>query len=235
MSLISAKSITLAWGGTEVASDLTFDIQKGDYVCIIGENGSGKSTLTKALLGLISPVCGCVEYGDGLKSKEIGYLPQQTDVQKDFPASVYEIVISGCHNNLGKLPFYKSCHRERAMSAMKRLGIDSIKNTCYHSLSGGQQQRVLLARALCATDRLLILDEPVAGLDPMITAQFYETIKELNEKENITVIMVSHDKEAVLEYSSKILHMTDDSYIFASTEDYLKSDFGKKFLGGAKK
>lgn len=232
MSLISADNITLAWGGTDVVRDLTFNIDQGDYVCIIGENGSGKSTLTKALLGLISPTQGAIEYGDGLKSKEIGYLPQQTDVQKDFPASVYEIVLSGCTNAQGRFPFFKSAHKERAMSALKRLGIDNIKNTCYHTLSGGQQQRVLLARALCATERLLILDEPAAGLDPVITTQFYEIIKDLNEKENITVIMVSHDKSAVLRYSTKILHLTHDSYIFASKEEYKNSEYGKEFLGG---
>ena len=235
MSLISAKNITLAYDGTEVVHNLSFSIDRGDYLCIIGENGSGKSTLTKALLGLISPVQGTVEYGDGLKSKEIGYLPQQTDVQKDFPASVYEIVLSGCHNALGRLPFYKTTHKSRAEFALKRLGIENIRNTCYHELSGGQQQRVLLARALCATDRLLILDEPAAGLDPIITTQFYEIIKELNTTENITIIMVSHDKSAVLDYSDKILHLTDDSYIFASKNEYLNSDFGKSFLGGGAK
>ena len=232
MSLITAKKLTLAYDGTEVVHNLTFDISRGDYVCIIGENGSGKSTLTKALLGLISPVRGTVEYGEGLKSNQIGYLPQQTDVQRDFPASVYEIVLSGCHNDLGIFPFYKARHRERANSALKRLGIEGIKSTCYHQLSGGQQQRVLLARALLSTDRLLILDEPAAGLDPIITNQFYEIIKELNTKENITVIMVSHDKSAILQYATKILHLTNDSYIFSEKKEYLESSFGKSFLGG---
>lgn len=232
MSLITANNVTLAYDGTEVVQNLSFTIEQGDYVCIIGENGSGKSTLTKALLGLMSPTGGSVEYGEGLKRKEIGYLPQQTEVQKDFPASVYEIVLSGCHNALGKLPFYKSSHKKRAMAALKRLDIENIKNTCYHRLSGGQQQRVLLARALCATDRLLILDEPASGLDPVITAQFYEIINDLNKKENITVIMVSHDGRAVLEYSSKILHLTHDSYIFTTKQEYKNTSFGKNFLGG---
>ena len=232
MSLISVKNISLAYNGTEVVNDLSFQVNKGDYICIIGENGSGKSTLTKALLGLIAPVSGYVEYADGLKSKEIGYLPQQTDVQRDFPASVFEIVLSGCHNDLGIIPFYKPIHKKRALAALKRLGIETIKNTCYHNLSGGQQQRVLLARALCSTDKLLILDEPAAGLDPIITEQFYKIIQELNQKENITVVMVSHDKTAILDYASEILHLTHDSYVFCTKDEYLKSSLGKRFLGG---
>lgn len=232
MSLISAENITLAYDGKEVVKNLSFDINQGDYICIIGENGTGKSTLTKALLGLISPVCGKVSYGDGLECNQIGYLPQQTEVQKDFPASVYEIVLSGCQNSLGFLPFYKKTHKKRAELVMKKLNIQDIKSTGYHKLSGGQQQRVLLARALCATNKLLILDEPASGLDPIITAQFYGITKELNRSENITIVMVSHDPHAVMEYADKILHLTDDSYIFASKNEYLETSSGKKYLKG---
>ncbi len=232
MSLISAKNLTLAYDGKEVVHNLSFSVEQGDYICIIGENGSGKSTLTKALLGLIAPVSGTVEYGDGLKSSETGYLPQQTDVQKDFPASVYEIVMSGCLNSTGIFPFFNSRHKKRVVYALKKLDIENIKNHCYQQLSGGQQQRVLLARAVCATDKLLILDEPAAGLDPVITTKFYETISLLNKEENITIVMVSHDKSAVLDYAEKILHLTDDSYIFASKKEYLESDIGKSFFGG---
>lgn len=232
MSLISAQNITLAYDGKEVVKNLSFDITAGDYICIIGENGTGKSTLTKALLGLISPINGKVIYGEGLERNQIGYLPQQTEVQKDFPASVYEIVLSGCLNTLGFFPFYKKIHKERAKAVMQKLNIWDIKSTCYHNLSGGQQQRVLLARALCATKELLILDEPASGLDPIITSQFYNITEKLNKQENITVIMVSHDPHAVIGYANKILHLTDESYVFASKDDYLATELGKKYLKG---
>ena len=231
MPLIKANNISLAYDGRTVVDNLSFAVSKGDYLCVIGENGSGKSTLIKALLSLISPSSGSLEYGDGLSKNEIGYLPQQTRVQRDFPSSVFETVLSGCQNKLGFLPFYTAAHKKKALDALRILKAENLKNTCYHELSGGQQQRVLLARAMCATDKLLILDEPTAGLDPIITEDFYSVINDIN-KSGITVIMVSHDIEAVSEYATHILHLTHSGYIFDTADNYKKSKYGKIYLGG---
>ena len=231
MPLIKANDISLAYDGRTVVDNLSFAVSKGDYLCVIGENGSGKSTLIKALLSLISPSGGSLEYGDGLSRNEIGYLPQQTRVQRDFPSSVFETVLSGCQNRLGFLPFYTAAHKKKALDALRILKTENLKNTCYHELSGGQQQRVLLARAMCATDKLLILDEPTAGLDPIITEDFYSVINDIN-KSGITVIMVSHDIEAVSEYATHILHLTHSGYIFDTADNYKKSKYGKIYLGG---
>lgn len=231
MPLIKANNISLAYDGRTVVDNLSFAVSKGDYLCVIGENGSGKSTLIKALLSLISPSGGSLEYGDGLSKNEIGYLPQQTRVQRDFPSSVFETVLSGCQNRLGFLPFYTAAHKKKALDALRILKAENLKNTCYHELSGGQQQRVLLARAMCATDKLLILDEPTAGLDPIITEDFYSVINDIN-KSGITVIMVSHDIEAVSEYATHILHLTHSGYIFDTADNYKKSKYGKIYLGG---
>lgn len=231
MPLIKANNISLAYDGRTVVDNLSFAVSKGDYLCVIGENGSGKSTLIKALLSLISPSSGSLEYGDGLSKNEIGYLPQQTRVQKDFPSSVFETVLSGCQNRLGFLPFYTAAHKKKALDALRILKAENLKNTCYHELSGGQQQRVLLARAMCATDKLLILDEPTAGLDPIITEDFYSVINDIN-KSGITIIMVSHDIEAVSEYATHILHLTHSGYIFDTADNYKKSKYGKIYLGG---
>ncbi len=231
MPLIKANNISLAYDGRTVVDNLSFAVSKGDYLCVIGENGSGKSTLIKALLSLISPSGGSLEYGDGLSRNEIGYLPQQTRVQRDFPSSVFETVLSGCQNRLGFLPFYTAAHKKKALDALRILKAENLKNTCYHELSGGQQQRVLLARAMCATDKLLILDEPTAGLDPIITEDFYSVINDIN-KSGITVIMVSHDIEAVSEYATHILHLTHSGYIFDTADNYKKSKYGKIYLGG---
>lgn len=231
MPLIKANNISLAYDGRTVVDNLSFAVSKGDYLCVIGENGSGKSTLIKALLSLISPSSGSLEYGDGLSKNEIGYLPQQTRVQRDFPSSVFETVLSGCQNRLGFLPFYTAAHKKKALDALRILKAENLKNTCYHELSGGQQQRVLLARAMCATDKLLILDEPTAGLDPIITEDFYSVINDIN-KSGITIIMVSHDIEAVSEYATHILHLTHSGYIFDTADNYKKSKYGKIYLGG---
>lgn len=231
MPLVKANNLSLSYDGKTVVNSVNFSVSKGDYLCVIGENGSGKSTLVKALLSLISPSGGTLEYGDGLKKNEIGYLPQQTQIQKDFPSSVFEIVLSGCQNQLGILPFYTSAHRKKALDSLRTLKAENLKNTCYHELSGGQQQRVLLARAMCATDKLLILDEPTAGLDPIITADFYSAINEIN-KSGITVIMVSHDISAVSEFATHILHLTHSEYMFDTVENYKKSKFGRIYLGG---
>ena len=232
MSLIECKDLSVAYEGKTVVKDLSFKIDSGDSVCIVGENGSGKSTLMKAILGLVRTSGGCIEFGDGLKQNEIGYLPQQTEVQRDFPASVNEIVMSGCLNKMGLIPFFSKKEKARAAENMEILGISAeMKKRCYHELSGGQQQRVLLARALCATDKLLLLDEPVAGLDPIVTAELYELIRKLNA-EGITIVMVSHDIESSLSIADHILHLNYDNSFFGTVEEYKLSPFGKRFMGG---
>lgn len=230
MALISCKNVSLGYEGKAIVTELNFEVNKGDYLCIIGENGSGKSTLMKTLLGQKSVIEGKIEFGDGLKQNEIGYLPQQTVVQKDFPASVKEIVLSGCLNSNGFRPFYSKAQKKLAQENMKKLGIDDLASRCYRELSGGQQQRVLLARALCATKKLLILDEPVAGLDPIVTQHLYSLIKEINN-EGITVIMVSHDIKAAVEYASHVLHIGQTPLFHGSKEDYKKCDC-RFFEGG---
>jgi zinc transport system ATP-binding protein len=229
MALITCKDLALSYDNNEVMSGLSFSVNSGDYLCIVGENGSGKSTLIKALLSLKEHTGGSITLGDGLRRDEIGYLPQQTAVQKDFPASVYEVVISGCLNKRGLRPFFSYKEKERARSNMERLSIWELRNRCYRELSGGQQQRVLLARALCATEKLILLDEPAAGLDPLVTQELYGIIKEIN-KSGITVIMVSHDIECSVRYASHILHLHNKPLFFGTTSEYVFSDAGKKFL-----
>lgn len=235
MSLISCKNVYLSYENTSVIEDLSFSVEQGDYLCIVGENGSGKSTLIKAILGLKDTAKGHLHMGDGLTSRQIGYLPQQTTAQKDFPASVYEVVLSGCIANKGKRPFFGKQHKKSAFENMKKLDILSVKNKCYRELSGGQQQRVLLARALCATGKLILLDEPVTGLDPIVTAEFYSLIKKLNKDYGITIIMVSHDLYSAVNNASHILHLKKTGSFFASTAEYLESDFYKSFSGGEDK
>ena len=228
MSQLSVTNLSLGYDSQTIAENLNFKVEAGDYLCILGENGSGKSTLMRTLLGLKKPMGGSIEFGDGLSANEIGYLPQQTVVQKDFPASVKEIVLSGCQGHCGLRPFYNREEKKTADENMERMGITGLKNRCYRELSGGQQQRVLLARALCATRKVLLLDEPVAGLDPKVTAQMYELIAELN-KEGITIIMISHDVTAALEYAGKILHIGQDIF-FGTREEFLASDAGRFFV-----
>ncbi len=228
MSLIDFNKVTIGYDGKSVISDLTFQIKPNEYVCIVGENGSGKTTLMKCLLGLIPPLSGKITFGDGLTQNEIGYLPQKTVLQKDFPASVEEVVLSGCLNKKYTL-FYSKEQKKTAEKNMELTGITDIRKNCFRELSGGQQQRALLARALCATTKLLILDEPVTGLDPVASADMYNLVKNLY-KDGITVIMVSHDITAAVNNATKILHLTKDNYFFGSTHQYLHSDVGKKFL-----
>ena len=223
MALINVSGVSLGYEGKAIVTDLNFSVGKGDYLCIVGENGSGKSTLMKTLLGQKSVVAGKIEFGDGLRQNEIGYLPQQTEVQKDFPASVKEIILSGCLNGCGIRPFYSKAQKKQAAEIMEKLNISDLSDRCYRELSGGQQQRVLLARALCATKKLLILDEPVAGLDPVVTKNLYHLITEIN-KEGITVIMVSHDIHAAIEFASHILHIGNKPLFFGTKEDYKNSD-----------
>ncbi len=228
MALITVKDLALGYESRTIAENLNFKVEAGDYLCIVGENGSGKTTLMKTLLELKAPMSGEVIRGEGLKANEVGYLPQQTVVQKDFPASVQEIVLSGCQSRCGLRPFYNKEEKEIAKKNMERMGISDLAGRCYRELSGGQQQRVLLARALCATRKILLLDEPVSGLDPNATIGMYRLIKELNE-EGITIIMISHDLSAALRYASHILHVGNDLF-FGTKEEFLKSEIGKSIL-----
>jgi len=231
MALISCKNLKLGYDGREIADNISFEVNEGDYLCIIGENGSGKSTLMKTVLGLLKPVSGEIEFGEGLKQTEIGYIPQQTVIQKDFPASIKEVVLSGTLNNSKFKPFYTARDRVTAKRNMEILGLLDMQNKCYHDLSGGQQQRVLLARALCATKKVLVLDEPVAGLDPVVTNELYEIINKLNKKHGITIIMISHDVSAITKDASHILHLYHKPLFFGKTSDYMKTKYAKAFLG----
>lgn len=231
MAQLSCQNLTVGYDGRTVLQGLNFEVNPGDYLCILGENGSGKSTLMKTILGLQAPISGTILTGDGLKKNEIGYLPQQTQAQKDFPASVREIVLSGCQGRCGSRPFYSKEEKRLAEENIGRMGIGSLTKRCYRELSGGQQQRVLLARALCATRKMLLLDEPVSGLDPRVTAEMYGLIETLNREEGITVMMISHDISAALKYASHILHI-GDSVFFGTKADYLQSPQGKVFDSG---
>ena len=231
MALLTCRDLCLGYDGREIVHDLNFKVESGDYLCIVGENGSGKSTLVKTILGLQSPISGEIIMSDRLKRTEIGYLPQQTVIQKDFPASVYEIVLSGCQNGMGLRPFYSKLERGNASYHIDLLGLTPLKRSSYRELSGGQQQRVLLARALCATKKMLLLDEPVSGLDPKVTAEMYDIIKSLNKKFDVSIIMISHDIDTALEYATHILHIGDKIF-FGTKEEYQKSNFAKDFLKG---
>ena len=228
MAYLECKDLSLGYDGEALASNINFKVEAGNYLYIIGENGTGKSTLMKTILGLQKPISGQILFDDGLNSGEIGYLPQQTIVQKDFPASVKEIVLSGCQKKQGLIPFYNKKNLALARRNMKLLGIEDLEKRCYRELSGGQQQRVLLARALCATKKILLLDEPVSGLDPLVTTEMYQLIENLNKKRNISIIMISHDIEAAKNYASHILNMGNEIF-FGSKEDFLKTNAYKKF------
>lgn len=231
MPQLSCQDLTLGYDGRTVVSGLSFTVNAGDYLCIVGENGSGKSTLIRTILKLKTPLSGQIVTGDGLKPGEIGYLPQQTVIQKDFPASVREVVRSGCLNRSGLYPFYRSAEKRLAEENMEKLGIAPLARRCYRELSGGQQQKVLLARALCATRKLLLLDEPVTGLDPKAALEMYTLIGQLNA-DGITVIMVSHDIAAAVNYASYILHIGEQSRLFfGPTKKYRESEIGRNYAG----
>ena len=234
MAYITCKQAAFGYDTGLAVSELNFCVNPGDYLCVVGENGSGKSTLVRGLLRLKEPVSGEVLTGDGLRPNEIGYLPQQTAVQKDFPAGVFEVALSGRQSRRGIRPFYGRRDKEIAMNNLARLGVAGLKNKCYRELSGGQQQRVLLARALCATEKLLLLDEPVSGLDPLATAELYKLILSLNREEGLTILMVSHDVRSAVEYASHILHLGTKQLFFGSAADYLETELAQRFLGGEK-
>lgn len=232
MSIVTCKDISIEYDGKVAVDQVSFTIEQGDYLCIVGENGSGKSTLVKALMGLLKLKSGEIEINKELTLGGIGYLPQQADSQKDFPASVYEIVLSGCIKSKGLRPFYNVKEKQRVKDNLERLNIYGLRHKSYRELSGGQQQRVLLARALCATDTLLVLDEPVTGLDPVVTAELYDIIEELNRRDHVTIIMVSHDVRMATKDANKILQMGRKVLFFGKTKEYINTSYAKALLGG---
>jgi zinc transport system ATP-binding protein len=232
MKQIECKNVFVNYDSTVAVKDVSFSINEGDYLCILGENGSGKSTLIKAILGLEKVKSGEILFLNGLSKNEIGYLPQQTIVQKDFPASVFEVVISGTLNSRGIKPFYSKKEKNIANENIEKLGLTDIKNRSYKELSGGQQQRVLLARALCSTKKIIVLDEPITGLDINITKEMYSIIRKINE-EGITIIMVSHDINFAVKNANKILHLKNECKFFGTVAEYMESDVYKKFIGGS--
>jgi len=232
MPLLTCQNLTIKYEWKRVITDLSFTVNARDYLCIVGENGSGKSTLMKAILGLKALASGQIVLGEGLTSREMGYLPQQTMIQRDFPATVREVVLSGCLNRCGLRPYFTIAEKLIAEESLEKLGIPHIAKRCYSGLSGGQQQRVLLARALCAARKVLLLDEPAAGLDPEAEIEMYGLIKQFNI-DGITIIMISHDIEAAVDIASHILHIGKTPF-FGTTAQYLESDMGRSFpmLGG---
>lgn len=230
MALISCRDVSMTYENTVALRNLNFEVMPGDYLCVLGENGSGKSTLMKGLLGLKPPARGTITFGDGLRRNEIGYLPQQTQIQREFTASVSEVVLSGCLNR-GGFPFYTKQDRARAGENLEKLELSGLERRSYRELSGGQQQRVLLARALCATRKLLLLDEPVSGLDPVATARMYAFLERLNREEGITVIMVSHDVHGALQSANRILHLQTDMLYFGTADGYFHTELGRHFMG----
>lgn len=232
MPLIKCENLTIGYNDRTVLSDLNFQIGRSDYLYIIGENGSGKSTLVKSILKLQKPLSGKIEYCPELKANEIGYLPQQSSIQRDFPAGVEEIVLSGCINRLGLRPFYTAKNRKKARHNMELMKIDHLKTESYQNLSGGQQQRVLLARALTSSSKALLLDEPVTGLDPIAASDMYSLIETINKEYRISVIMVSHDINAAFKYATHILHLSSSGVFFGTKEEYRNSEFHKRFYGG---
>ena len=231
MVQLCCRDLAVGYDGNEILRGLNFEVNAGDYLCIVGENGSGKTTLMKTILGLLPPMGGTIETGDGLRQSEIGYLPQQTLVQRDFPATVWEIVLSGCQGGCGLRPFYNREEKDRARENIERMGITALARRCYRELSGGQQQRVLLARALCATKKMLLLDEPVTGLDAWVTGELYELIARLNA-EGITVLMISHDLNAALTYASHVLYVGEKLF-FGTRDAFAASELGRGFGKGA--
>lgn len=209
MALLTVKNLVIGYESGVVSEGISFEVSAGDYLCVTGENGSGKSTLIKTILGLTAKLGGEIVFGDGLSKNEIGYLPQQTSIQRDFPASVREIVLSGCQSGMGRRPFYGKKEKDKAKNAMEKMGINDLEGRCYGQLSGGQQQRVLLARALCAADKILFLDEPVSGLDPDATKQMYDLIEKLNQ-EGMAIVMITHDVRQARKYASHILHFGEE-------------------------
>jgi len=231
--LIECKDLVLGYENSIIVADVNLSIYSGDYLCIVGDNGSGKSTLIKGFLGLLKPLKGSISVDKDLQAKSIGYLPQQNPSSGDFPATIFEVVLSGCLSRRGIRPFYSNKEKNLALQNLDRLNISSLKTQRFCSLSGGQKQRVLIARALCATDKLLILDEPTTGLDPSTTIELYQIVKDLNENYGVAIIMVSHDVQNIITHAKNILHLRHKPLFYGTADDYRTSNAGKSYLGGS--
>ncbi|MGN0397028.1 MAG: metal ABC transporter ATP-binding protein [Candidatus Fimimorpha sp.] len=232
MDIIRCNDVSFGYENHTAVDRVSFLLKQGDFLCIVGKNGSGKSTLLKGILGFLKPMGGELEFSKEVKEHGIGYLPQQTAAQKNFPATVMEVVLSGCLKQRGYRPFYSKKEKEIALYNLERIGMVSRKNRCYCDLSGGQQQRVLIARALCATKDILLLDEPTTGLDPKATMELYHVLEHLNKEEHVTIIMVSHDVQNSISHATHILHMRRQMKFFGTVQEYKQSEIGKEFLGG---
>ena len=226
MIQINCQGLALGYHSA-LMRDLNFTVHAGDYLCILGENGAGKSTLMKTILGLLAPLEGSVTFGDGVRANEIGYLPQQTQTQRDFPATVWEVALSGCQGRCGLRPFYTRAEKELARQSLTRMDMAHLSGRCYRELSGGQQQRVLLARALCAARKMLLLDEPVTGLDPTASRELYQVIARLNKEDGMTILMISHDTSAALRYASHILYLGEQVF-FGTREEFIQTNRGNQ-------
>lgn len=229
--MLTCQDTAFSYDGKVVVEHLNFQMNAGDYLCVVGENGAGKTTLIRGILGLIPCSSGRLFLDDSVAATEVGYLPQKTEVQRDFPASVFEVVLSGRLNKRGLKPFYSKADKQIAADKLKQLNIEDLKRKSFRELSGGQQQRVLLARALCAADKLLLLDEPVAGLDPLATRDFYQLIDDINRTLGIGIIMVSHNITDIMPYATHILHLGGEQLFFGTAREYRQSDAGRRFLG----
>ena len=222
--LISCQDAGLGYENKAILEHFSLEVLAGEYICVVGENGSGKSTLVKSFLGLLKPVYGKIELESGILRGAVGYLPQQTQIQRHFPVSVMEVVLSGFLSEMHLRPFYRMSERKQAKAYLEHLGIAELQKKCYGELSGGQQQRVLLARALCAADKLLVLDEPVTGLDPLAAQTLYDNL-DLLHKEGMTIVMVTHDVGNAMKYADRILHIREDDYFIGSVDEYVNSDY----------
>ncbi|MDR2729861.1 MAG: metal ABC transporter ATP-binding protein [Treponema sp.] len=226
---VECKNLSFGYDGHIAVSCLNFSVEAGDFLLIAGENGSGKSTLIKGLLRLLPPMEGTINFSPEFAPSYTGYLSQQIAAKQDFPAGVFEIVLSGNLGKKGFLPFYSMAEKRKAEDNLRLLGIAELKDRCFRELSGGQQRRVLLARSLCAAEKLLVLDEPFAGLDPLISAELYQLLAQINSETGMTIIMASHDSEAA-RYAKKVLHLNRRQIFFGDMEDYLRSETGKNFF-----
>ncbi|MDR2768885.1 MAG: ATP-binding cassette domain-containing protein [Treponema sp.] len=235
MNLLTCENLSLGYDGTVVLQGLSFSVETGERLCVVGENGSGKSTLLRGLLGLMPPLGGVLRKSPGFRARETGYLPQESAVQKDFPAAVFEVVLSGRQNRRGLRPFYTKKDKAAASEALGMLDVADLGKSCFRELSGGQRRRVLLARALCAAEKFLLLDEPAAGLDPIVQGDLYRLLDSINREKGITVIMVSHDIEGAVKFAEtrtgRILHLAGRQLFFGSAGEYRESDPGRQFLG----
>lgn len=228
MIQMNCQGLTLGYDSVLVR-DLNFTIHAGDYLYILGENGTGKSTLMRTILGLLPPLEGSVVLGGGVLPAEIGYLPQQTQAQRDFPATVWEVALSGCQGRCGLRPFYTRAEKDLARQSLRRMDMERLSGRCYRELSGGQQQRVLLARALCAAQKMLLLDEPVSGLDPSASRELYQVISQLNKHDGVTILMISHDVQAALCHASHILCLGEQVF-FGPRDAFVRSAPGQRYL-----